>query len=76
MYPSKGDWASEVDKILKELKMYMDLNELKLIQKNKLAQIVKMAVENLAFTYLIAIEVSLVYTKSGEGEKRTSGESE
>ena len=34
----------------------MDLDELKLIEKNKLAQIVKLAVEDQAFKYLIAIQ--------------------
>ena len=34
----------------------MDLDELKIIKKNKLAQIVKLAVEDMAFKYLIAIQ--------------------
>ena len=54
--PTKGDWASEVLSMLEEIKIRLNLREIKEIPKNKLKNIVNIAVEKLAFKYLIGIQ--------------------
>ena len=54
--PTKGDWASEVLYILEELKIKLNFKEIEEMPKYKLKNIVKAAVEKLAFTYLIGIQ--------------------
>ena len=55
-YPYKGDWTSEVTHILKELDIQKNCEEVKNISKNQLTKIVRLAIENNAFTYLISIQ--------------------
>ena len=54
--PTKGDWASEVINVLNELEIKKDMKELTDMSKNELSKIVKLAIENKAFKYLISIQ--------------------
>ena len=54
--PSKGDWASEVQVILKELKIEKTFEEIKDTTKKELSKIVKLSIEKNAFTYLNTIQ--------------------
>ena len=54
--PSKGDWASEIQVILKELKIEKTFEEIKDTTKKELSKIVKLCIEKNAFTYLNAIQ--------------------
>ena len=53
--PSKGDWASEVFEILKELKIEKTCDEIKVTPKVELRKIVMLSIERNAFTYLNGI---------------------
>ena len=54
--PSKGDWASEIQVILKELKIEKTFEEMKDTPKKELSKIVKLSIEQNAFTYLNTIQ--------------------
>ena len=54
--PSKGNWASEVRNTLQDLKINHTFEEIESVTKKNLSQIVKNAVQNDAFEYLIAIQ--------------------
>ena len=54
--PSKGDWISEISKTLEELDINKKFEEIKIIPKKFLSNVVKMPIEKLAFSYLIAIQ--------------------
>ena len=51
--PTRGDWASSCIKDLKELKIEMSFEEIKMIKLNKFRSILKRSVEESAFPYLI-----------------------
>ena len=53
---SKGDWTSEIQNILKDLKINHTFEEIEIISKKKLLIIVKNGVQKHAFEYLIAIQ--------------------
>ena len=54
--PSKGDWASEVFNILKELKIEKTCDEIIATPKTELRKIVMLSIERNAFNYLNAIK--------------------
>ena len=54
--PSKGNWTSEVKNTLQDLKISHTFEEIESVTKKNLSQIVKNAVQNHAFEYLIAIQ--------------------
>jgi hypothetical protein len=51
--PTRGDWASSCIKDLKELKIEMSFQEIKMIKLNKFRSILKKSAEESAFLYLI-----------------------
>ena len=55
-FPFKGDWTSEVTRILEELNIQKTFDEIKDVSKNQLTQIVMLAIEKNAFNYLISIQ--------------------
>ena len=54
--PSKGDWASEVYKILKELKIEKTCEEIIATPITELRKIVMLSIQRNAFTYLNSIK--------------------
>ena len=54
--PSKGDWISDIIKILEDLDINKTFEEIKIMPKKTLSNIVKLSIEKLAFSYLIAIQ--------------------
>ena len=54
--PSKGDWISEISKTLEELDINKTFEEIKIMPKKILSNMVKLSIEKLAFSYLIAIQ--------------------
>ena len=51
--PSQGDWVSKALNELEELKIGLELNEIKYISKNQFKSIVKRHAQNEAFAYLM-----------------------
>ena len=54
--PSKVDWISEISKTLEELDINKTFEEIKIMPKKILSNMVKLSIEKLAFSYLIAIQ--------------------
>ena len=51
--PSRGDWGSTCMKDLKELKIDLSLEEIKLMNKNKFTIILKQKIKENALEYLM-----------------------
>ena len=55
-YPSEGDQTSEVTHIQEELIIQKVFDEIKDISKNRFTKIIKLAIENIAFKYIISTQ--------------------
>ena len=54
--PSNGDWVSDITHTLEELEINKTFEEIKMMSKRNLSNIVKISVEKNALSYLTAIQ--------------------
>ena len=53
MQPTKGDWVSRCRKDLKEMKIELTLNEIKMMPKENFLKMIKLRISDLSLNYLL-----------------------